>query len=197
MGYHTAAEIPNYWAYAKNFVLQDHMFEPVSPGRWLTTCTWSPVGRRLARTSSPMSCVNNIGGPYGVKEFDQAVHKELTTGETSIDLAWTDITWLLYAHHVSWAYYVQPGSQPDCANDGAETCATVRQDVATPGIWNPLPLFGDVRHDHQVRNIQPLKSYLHAAAAGTLPAVSWITRPARTASTRRTASTGARRTSRR
>src|SRR6266851_7562881 len=29
MGYHTAAEIPNYWAYAKNYVLQDHMFEPV------------------------------------------------------------------------------------------------------------------------------------------------------------------------
>ena len=29
MGYHTAAEIPNYWAYAKNFVLTDQMFQPV------------------------------------------------------------------------------------------------------------------------------------------------------------------------
>jgi phospholipase C len=29
MGYHTAHEIPDYWKYAKNFVLQDHMFEPV------------------------------------------------------------------------------------------------------------------------------------------------------------------------
>src|SRR5262252_11010553 len=29
MGYHTAAEVPNYWAYAKNFVLDDHMFEAV------------------------------------------------------------------------------------------------------------------------------------------------------------------------
>ena len=28
MGYHTGADIPNYWAYARNFVLQDHMFEP-------------------------------------------------------------------------------------------------------------------------------------------------------------------------
>src|ERR1700738_394159 len=28
MGYHDAHEIPNYWSYAKNFVLQDHMFEP-------------------------------------------------------------------------------------------------------------------------------------------------------------------------
>src|SRR5205807_2034535 len=27
MGYHTAAEIPNYWKYAQNFVLQDQMFQ--------------------------------------------------------------------------------------------------------------------------------------------------------------------------
>ena len=29
MGYHDAREIPNYWTYAQDFVLQDHMFEPV------------------------------------------------------------------------------------------------------------------------------------------------------------------------
>ena len=28
MGYHTESDIPNYWTYAKDFVLQDHMFEP-------------------------------------------------------------------------------------------------------------------------------------------------------------------------
>ncbi len=27
MGYHDAREIPNYWKYAQDFVLQDHMFE--------------------------------------------------------------------------------------------------------------------------------------------------------------------------
>src|SRR3989442_1907010 len=27
MGYHDAREIPNYWAYAREFVLQDHMYE--------------------------------------------------------------------------------------------------------------------------------------------------------------------------
>ncbi len=30
MGYHDGRDIPNYWAYAKNFVLQDHMFEPIA-----------------------------------------------------------------------------------------------------------------------------------------------------------------------
>ena len=174
MGYHTAAELPNYWTYARNFVLQDHMFEPVKswslPEHLYLVSAWSA----RCKNRSPMSCVNNIVGPYGVNTFGEAVHKELTTGKTSIDLAWTDITWLLYAEHVSWAYYVQSGSQPDCANDTAETCAVVRQSASTPGIWNPLPLFGDVQADHQLHNIQPLGNFLQAAGAGTLPAVSWV-----------------------
>jgi phospholipase C len=103
------------------------------------------------------------------------VNNELTTGSTKIDLAWTDITWLLFAHHVSWAYYVQTGVQPDCDTDSAETCAPVKQSAKTPGIWNPLPLFGDVRADHQLNNVQSLDAYYAAAKAGTLPSVSWIT----------------------
>jgi phospholipase C len=69
---------------------------------------------------------------------------------------------------------VQKGAQPDCANSSALTCSQVRQNSRTPGIWNPLPLFGDVQQDHQLGNIKPLTSYLHAASTGTLPAVSWI-----------------------
>jgi phospholipase C len=30
MAYHVESDIPNYWAYARAFVLQDHMFEPVA-----------------------------------------------------------------------------------------------------------------------------------------------------------------------
>ena len=30
MGYHDAREIPNYWTYARDFTLHDHMFEPVA-----------------------------------------------------------------------------------------------------------------------------------------------------------------------
>jgi phospholipase C len=175
MGYHTAAEIPNYWAYAKNFVLQDHMFEPVKswslPDHLYMVSAWSAKCRNL----SPMSCVNNIGGPDKGKLVGQAVNQELTTGTTTIDMAWTDITWLLHAHHVSWAYYVQRGTQPDCANSSALACSPVKQRASTPGIWNPLPLFEDVRQDHQVGNVQGLHNYFTAAKAGTLPSVSWIT----------------------
>ena len=175
MGYHTAAEIPNYWAYAKNFVLTDHMYEPVKswslPDHLYMVSAWSAK----CASASPMSCVNNIGGPDKGKLVGQAVAQELSTGTTSIDMAWTDITWLLHAHHVSWRYYVQQGSQPDCANSSALTCSPVQQRASTPGIWNPLPLFEDVQQDHQLGNIRGLGAYFAAARAGTLPAVSWIT----------------------
>jgi phospholipase C len=174
MGYHTAAEIPNYWTYAKDFVLNDHMFEPVKswslPDHMYMVSAWAAK----CKTASPMSCVSDINS-YGVGQFEKAVDEELKDGKTSIDLAWTDVTWLLYAHHVSWAYYVQAGSQPDCDNDAAETCAPVPQTATSPGIWNPLPLFEDVQQDHQLADIQDLSKYFTAAKAGDLPEVSWIT----------------------
>jgi phospholipase C len=175
MGYHTAAEIPNYWTYANDFVLDDHMFEAVNswslPDHLYQVSAWSAQ----CANKSPTSCVNNIVGPYGIDQFDTAVQQELATGKTSIDLAWTDITWLLYARHVSWAYYIQVGTQPDCDDDSAETCEPVPQGPDTPGIWNPLPLFGDVQQDHQLDDIKSLTAYFTAAKAGTLPAVSWVT----------------------
>ena len=173
MGYHTAAEIPNYWAYARNFALDDHMFQPVRSwslaDHLYVVSAWSA----RCRTRSPMSCRNDVW-PYHLGQFNGAVRDELSAGTTSIDLAWTDITWLLFTHHVSWAYYVQKGTEPDCRDDSAEACPAVRQAAHTPGMWNPLPLFGDVHEDHQLSNIQDLSRYFAAARAGRLPAVSWI-----------------------
>jgi len=175
MGYHTAAEIPNYWTYAEQFTLDDHDFEPVRswslPDHLYVVSGWSA----LCTTKKASSCKNDIAGPYGVGQFDNAVAKELAGGTTDIDLAWTDLTWLLFKNHVSWGYYVQTGEQPDCADDSAETCKPVPQSYKTPGIWNPLPLFTDVQADNQEKNVQPLDSFLDQAAAGTLPQVSWIT----------------------
>ena len=48
MGYHDERDIPNYWAYARNFVLQDHMFSPRSRGACPPTSTWSRPGPRAA-----------------------------------------------------------------------------------------------------------------------------------------------------
>jgi phospholipase C len=175
MGYHTAAEIPNYWTYAKDFVLDDHMFEPVAswslPDHLYLVSGWSAI----CSNPSPSSCVNEIRGPYTPAQMQKYVDQAIDTGTADITNAWTDITWLLYNKHVSWAYYVQTGDQPDCENDSAVVCAPVAQSYLTPGIWNPLPVFEDVQKDHQIRNIQPLNNYFSEAKKGTLPSVMWVT----------------------
>ncbi len=174
MGYHTAAEIPNYWTYAEDFVLDDQMFEPVKswslPDHLYLVSGWSAK----CSNPDPASCQNSIVGPYTPAQMQKAVDQAIDTGTADITSAWTDITWLLYNEHVPWAYYVQTGDQPDCDNDSAETCPPVAQSYLTPGIWNPLPIFEDVQNDHQLRNIQPLNDYFASAKAGTLPAVSWV-----------------------
>jgi len=173
MGYHTAAEIPNYWAYAQHFALDDHMFEPVRSWSLADHLFMVSAWSAKCRNRSPMSCTNNID-PYQVNEFDKAVQQELQTGKTSIDLAWTDITWLLFQHHVSWGYYVEKGIEPDCEDDSDITCKPVQQSASTPGMWNPLPLFTDVQANHELHNVKGVSQYFAAAKAGTLPSVSWV-----------------------
>jgi phospholipase C len=60
MGYHDAREIPNYWTYAQNFVLQDRMFEPNTswslPAHLFTVSGWSA---RCTRQGKPSSCKND------------------------------------------------------------------------------------------------------------------------------------------
>ena len=174
MGYHDARQIPNYWAYAENFTLDDHMFEPVTswslPDHLYMVSAWSA----LCTSSAPSSCRNQITGPYTPAMQQSFVSQAMATGTAPVSAAWTDITYLLHKDGVSWGYYVETGDQPDCEDDAA-TCPPLPQSYRTPGIWNPLPLFTDVQHDGQVHNVQPVRNYLSAAKAGTLPAVSWIT----------------------
>ena len=171
MGYHTGSDIPNYWTYANDFVLQDHMFEPNSswslPAHLFMTSEWS------AQCSKPgvvASCVNNLNQDKIISGISATKGSQLPKGT---DFAWTDMTYLMFKKHISWGYYIVPGSQPDCIND-ANSCAPIPQTAATPGIWNPLPYFDTVRKDNQLGNIKSVANFYNQAAAGTLPAVSWV-----------------------
>jgi phospholipase C len=79
----------------------------------------------------------------------------------------------MHLYGVSWRYYVQQGSQPDCADDEM-FCAPVPQNSWTPGIWNPLPWFDTVRQNGQVSNVEDLGHFFGALQDNTLPEVSWI-----------------------
>jgi phospholipase C len=161
MGYHDGQDIPNYWAYAHNFVLQDHMFEPNAswslPAHLFMVSEWSA---RCSRRGDPMSCVDALQNP-------------VRPANPRADYPWTDLTYLLHKHRVSWRYYVFTGTEPDCEGDQM-ICEAVKQGASTPGIWNPLPYFDTVREDGQLGNITTLSNYFKAAKAGTLPAVAWI-----------------------
>ncbi len=52
MGYHDQRDIPHYWAYARNFVLQDHMFEPVIS--WSLPSHTYLVSAWMAQCSNPL-----------------------------------------------------------------------------------------------------------------------------------------------
>ncbi len=162
MGYKTAQDIPNYWAYAKNFVLQDRMFEPDAswslPSHLFMVSGWS------ATCSNPLdatTCTSTLGKP------------DTEASPTQPDYGWTDVTYLLHKNHVSWRYYVDQGTQPDC-DDDAMVCGSKPQKVGTPEIWNPLPDFVTVHQDNEVGNIQPISKFSEAARSNSLPAVTWI-----------------------
>jgi phospholipase C len=161
MGYHDGSDLPNYWAYAKNFVLQDRMFEPNAswslPAHLFMVSAWSA---KCTRPGDPASCTSDIVGPSGLDV-------------TKNDYAWTDLTYLLHKAGISWAYYLSEGQEPDCEND-AMFCQPKNQSQDVPGIWNPLPGFDTVKQDGELRNIQTLDKYIAAAKAGTLPSVAWV-----------------------
>ncbi len=182
MGYHDAREIPNYWAYAQNFVLDDHMFEPVRSwsfaahlymvSGWAAYCT---------KFEDPSSCRGNINQKHYGKALDKALFGPHPLWP-AVHFDWTDLTYLLHRRHVSWRYYTQPGLEADCPDDQM-TCKlqpqpphqnSLGEHAPTPDIWNPLPEFDTVHGDRQTGNVQHISSFYAAARAGRLPAVSWV-----------------------
>jgi phospholipase C len=121
MGYHDAREIPNYWAYAQNFVLQDDMYEPNSSWSWpehlFEVSAWSAT---CTNWSDPMSCISELEGPPSPEESPNPY-----TGPKAISLPWTDITRLPRpAHPPRW-----PSRPPCCSSPRrwrpVRTCACI------------------------------------------------------------------------
>jgi len=159
MSWHDDREIPNYWAYADHFVLQDRMFGPTDswtlPAHLFLVSAWSGS---CSDPRDPMSCESDV--------FLDEPRDLVRYGERA-RYAWTDITYLLHEARVSWAYYVHP-----------QTCVVPPCQGNRPGgtgaAKNPLPGFVTVRRNDQLDNIRPHTEYFAAARSGTLPSVSWI-----------------------
>jgi phospholipase C len=148
MSYHDRTELPNYWKYADEFVLQDHMFDSVAsyslPSHLYIVSGWSAVCTSI----DPMSCQNEA-------DFPDSQDPRI--------FAWTDITYLLHKHGVSWGYYLDAANlecdiNSECLNEH----------------WNPLPDFTTVRSNGQLGNVQVLPEFYKALDDNTLPQVVWV-----------------------
>ena len=163
MGYHTDAELPNYWAWAKDFVLHDHMFQPNASwsypqhnclvSAWTAECT----------ADDPMKCTTNLDAA-GVTPFAAGPGNHFP---------WTDVTYLLHKEKVSWKYYLSQGMDPHCGN-APDECQPTALDPKVPSIWNPLPDFDDVTEDGEQANVQQVDNFYEDLSNGTLPQVSWV-----------------------
>jgi phospholipase C len=162
LSYHTRADIPNYWAYANRFQLQDRMFAPTDswtlPAHLFLVSAWSAY---CPDPSDPMSCRSDID----LSKADQQ-HRY---GRDPI-YAWTDITYLLHKADVSWAYYVGRGTcvDPPCDDTRRGPYGT------TPSGKNTLPGFTTVNENDQLGNIKWHSEFLRKAEKGDLPSVSWL-----------------------
>ncbi len=166
MGYHTAKEIPNYWAYAKRYQLEDRMFAPTDswtlPSHLFLVSGWSANCPDL---NDPMSCVSDQKFPGG-EYADKGKIWTPAFGDPR-PYVWGDVTWLMYQHGVSWAYFVGPGTciSPPCGKVSG---------VETAPVQNPLPGFQSVKVTGQLDNVRPNNEFFDAARSGNLPAVSWV-----------------------
>ena len=159
------ASIPNYWAYADHYVLQDKMFAPVDswtlPSHLFLMSAWSAY---CTRPQDPMSCRSDIDlkGDHRWDYGDKPIY------------AWTDITWLLDRHHVSWRSYIGNHTcwqHPPCDDPEGRSYGTAYNRNVLPGFtsfWN-----GE-RETGVKDNVRPVEEYLASASDGTLPKVSWI-----------------------
>ncbi len=149
MGWHDYHEIPNYWNYANQYVLQDKMFESIA--------SYS-LPAHLYMLAAQSGCYIGSG----------------QTKPTSYDFP--EITELLTSGKIDWKYYVTSGTIPD-TQDG-EVVGSLPQQQQNPDkytLWNPLPAFPQVQNDPAQRSrLVDTSQFYTDAKNGTLPQISWV-----------------------
>ncbi len=162
MSYHDDRTIPNYWAYAKTYVLQDAMFAPTDswtlPAHLFLVSGWSA---RCTDPTDAFTCSSDL-------EMGD-IFDDLAWYEHPTLFGWTDITWLLSRHGVSWAYFAggvlcrrPQDTRAECDARGAAR------------NQNVLTAFSDVKETGQLGSIRTHADFYDAVRSNDLPSVTWI-----------------------
>jgi phospholipase C len=154
MGYYDQRDIPNYWAYAKHYVLCDRFFSSLNGA--------SGPNHLFTVAAQSGGVINNI---FSIKEIEDVL-------DSPGGYSFATMVKLFTKANVSWKYYVE--TQPFTGN------AKHRNYLANPSpkhysLWNPLPAFKAIRDNPaDMSKLVSLNQYFLDLQQGTLPEVSWI-----------------------
>jgi phospholipase C len=147
MGYYDRSDIPNYWAYADHYVLDDDFFSslmgPSFPNHlYIASGTNGPVNMSYSWIVNG-GVVGNPGSSFNW---------------SGVDLTWSTLAQQLSASDQTWTWY-----------DGSTK-------PLNPTIWNVLPLFDYFQKNPEqlVDHVKSTASFASDIQNGNLPSVSWI-----------------------
>jgi len=147
MGYYDRSDIPNYWAYADNFVLDDHFFSSLM-GPSFPNHLYIASGSNGPTNYSASWVLNHgiINNPPSNFNWQ------------GVDLTWSTLAQQLSEAGVSWKWY-----------DGDAN-------PLKPSIWNVLPLFDYFQKNPAQldTHVSSTGNFASDVQSGNLPAVSWI-----------------------
>jgi phospholipase C len=147
MGYYDRSDIPNYWAYADHFVLDDYFFSslmgPSFPNHlYIASGSNGPTNL----TGSWIISHGVVDNPPGSFNWQ------------GVDLTWSTLAQQLSGAGISWKWY-----------DGDAN-------PLAPTIWNVLPLFDYFQKNPAQldSHVASTSNFATDVQSGNLPAVSWI-----------------------
>lgn len=158
--YHEA-DIPNYWAYAKRFTLDDHFFSTIM-GPSFPNHLVSVAATSGNTTDNPHGqLVHAWGCDGGSASWVDGITPSGKPFQTHPCFNFRALPDILNRYHVSWKYYAPP-------------------QFASGYVWSALDAIRHIRYSHYWKsNVINDKRFTHEVATGHLPAVSWLVTDAR------------------
>ncbi len=153
------SDIPNYWQYATNFVLSDAMFTslegPSFPNHLFTVAATSGTvytnpNDPVHPTSPSWGCDSDVGTTVSLKDAEG----DVTTSYPCFDFQ--TVADSLQTAGQSWAYYAPTVGQSGYQYSALDSINHIRN----TSLWTS--------------NVLPFTQFATDAAAGKLPAVSWL-----------------------
>lgn len=152
-------DIPNYWAYAKNFVLADHMFSSLK-GPSFPNHLYTVGAQSGGVVNNPVNAGNGAAGRWGCDSDDAAIVDVLDANGKIHDVFpcfdFQTLVDSLETAKISWKYYAPPQGQEGYVWSALDAINHIRSSQ----LWN--------------RNVVPDTQFEQDALAGNLATVSWL-----------------------